>query len=81
MQIYKIETTITTAGSDKIVVKKGGCMDDRHRVEVKTVITNSEDKETAGASIFLGEMKLEDVKATEKVLLEGIPRLFLGLLR
>ena len=56
-------------------------MEDRHRIEVKTIITNAEGKETAGATIFLAEMKLQDIKTTEKVLLEGIPKLFLGMLR
>jgi hypothetical protein len=56
-------------------------MEERHRIEVKTIITNGEGKETAGATIFLGEMKLEDIKATERILLEGIPKLFLGMLR
>jgi len=54
---------------------------DRHKISVKTVITNAEGKETAGAEIFLGEMKLSDVKACEKVLLEKIPQIFLGMLR
>ena len=53
----------------------------RHKIEVKVVVTNSEGKETAGSSIFLGEMKLEDVKTVERILLEKIPQLFLGLLR
>jgi len=53
----------------------------RHRLSVKTVVTNEQGKETAGAEIFLGEMKLEDIKAVEKVLLVEIPKLFLGMLR
>jgi len=54
---------------------------DRHKLSVKTVVINAEGKETAGAEIFLGEMKLADVKACEKVLLEKIPQIFLGMLR
>ena len=54
---------------------------DRHRIEVKVTVTNGEGKETAGSSIFLGEMKLSDVKIVEKVMLEKIPQLFLGMLR
>jgi len=54
---------------------------DRLKVAVKTVITNADGKETAGAEIFLGEMKLEDVKKAEAVLLTEIPRIFLGMLQ
>jgi len=54
---------------------------DRHRLTVRTVITNAAGKETAGAEIFLGEMKLSDIKQTEKVLLVEIPKIFVGLLR
>jgi len=53
---------------------------DRLRIENRTVIINKDGKETAGAVIFLGEMKLEDIKVVEKALLEGVPKLFLGLL-
>ena len=54
---------------------------DRHRITVKTTITNAEGKETAGAEIFLGEMKLSDVKQVEKILLEKIPAIFTSMLR
>ena len=53
---------------------------ERLKVSVKTVVTNAAGKETAGAELFLGEMKLEDVKIVEKVLLERIPQIFMGLL-
>ena len=53
---------------------------DRHKIEVRIVVTNSEGKETAGAELFLGEMKIEDVKCAEKELLEKIPAIFLGML-
>lgn len=56
-------------------------MDERHRIEVRVVVTNEQGKETAGAILFLGEMKLDDIKVTEKVLLEKIPPIFLGMLR
>jgi hypothetical protein len=53
---------------------------ERLRIAVKTLITNSDGKETAGSEIFLGEMKLEDIKVVEKVLLAKIPQIFLDLL-
>jgi hypothetical protein len=56
-------------------------MDVRHKVSVKTIITNEDGKETAGAEIFLGEMKLEDVKKAESVLLTEVPKIFLGMLQ
>lgn len=53
----------------------------RHTIEVKVIVKNEQGKETAFSSIGLGEMKLDDIKAVEKVLLVEIPKLFLGMLK